>query len=434
MPAQGDLAGDEQASKVRLFNDDHCFVSVSPEAAGFGELQLPDKLRWMQAQACFYCPLPPDHSGELALLMRAIPGGGPEIPYLSVKADGQEIGARQISKYGTYYFRLPSKLLQTLSSGSISFEVHTGIQADGLCDGAKPQVALYEARIIDLRTGSFPDREEFRQQVKLFQPEGGYFYEVLREYPFDPSQKLLEIGSGWGTLSALMAIFTKATVWGIDVVEYSNPNQRNLSQELFDRFRLNRIVLEQTPGLESAADPDAVREAIGRLSLLTMSAEKMLFADSTFDFVFSLNVMEHIPHPDRALLEIYRVLKPGRHALLQFSPLYYCDVGSHLFASGYNRPWAHLLMTRQQIKEACLREGGNANEVDNILDSLNGWRPQQYIDAVLNSGLTVLFRHIETGFATPGAAESAEYEQVRKIYSEEDLTTSRMLWFLEKPA
>ena len=160
----------------------------------------------------------------------------------------------------------------------------------------------------------------------------------------------------------------------------------------------------------------------------------MIFADDTFDFVFSLNVMEHISHPDRALREIHRVLKPGHHAILQFSPLYYADVGSHLFIAGYNRPWSHLLMTRDEIKEACRREGGNANEVDAILDSLNGWRPQQYRNAVENSGLRVLFSDIRTGFTTPGAAESGEFERLKEEYSEEVLTTNLMIWFLEKPA
>lgn len=43
-----------------------------------------------------------------------------------------------------------------------------------------------------------------------------------------------------------------------------------------------------------------------------MSATDMHeFAESSFDVVFLLEVLEHIPQPDRAVSEILRVLKPG---------------------------------------------------------------------------------------------------------------------------
>jgi SAM-dependent methyltransferase len=38
---------------------------------------------------------------------------------------------------------------------------------------------------------------------------------------------------------------------------------------------------------------------------------KLPFPDSTFDYVFSIYVLEHIPNPERAISEMYRVLKPG---------------------------------------------------------------------------------------------------------------------------
>ena len=37
---------------------------------------------------------------------------------------------------------------------------------------------------------------------------------------------------------------------------------------------------------------------------------------------------------------------------------------------GYKRPWAHLLMTRDEIKQAIVDSGRCINEVDSILDSL----------------------------------------------------------------
>src|SRR5450432_1375499 len=40
-------------------------------------------------------------------------------------------------------------------------------------------------------------------------------------------------------------------------------------------------------------------------------AAKMPFPDNSFDIVFSDYVFEHLPEPDRAVQEIFRVLKPG---------------------------------------------------------------------------------------------------------------------------
>jgi 2-polyprenyl-3-methyl-5-hydroxy-6-metoxy-1,4-benzoquinol methylase len=388
----------------------------------------------MQPIARCYCHVSPQKVVEPVLLLRAISSAESVTPYLSVSAGGHELGGRAIPGYGTYYFRMPTAAVENGLGEAMALEFRTSFEAATQWSEAHPQVAIYEARIVDLEAGDFPDRAEFLDQTKVFRPEGGYFYEVVRDYPFDSGSRLLEVGAGKGALSCLMATFTGASIWAIDVVDYGNPRQRGFAADLLDRFRLHRSVLAHTPGLESAAEPVGLADAIAHTSLVTMSAEEMLFADSTFDFVFSLNVMEHIPHPDRALREIHRVLKPGRHALLQFSPLYYSDAGSHLYAAGYPRPWAHLLMTREEIKAACLREGANVNEVDGILASLNGWRPQQYYAAVQNSGLNVLFREVKTGFTYPGAAESEEFRQAKKVHSEEDLTTTGMIWLLEKPA
>lgn len=46
------------------------------------------------------------------------------------------------------------------------------------------------------------------------------------------------------------------------------------------------------------------------------SATNMPFPDNTFDALWSLRVLEHIPNPERALMEMRRVVKPGGYILL----------------------------------------------------------------------------------------------------------------------
>lgn len=61
-------------------------------------------------------------------------------------------------------------------------------------------------------------------------------------------------------------------------------------------------------------------------SFAVASAERLPFSDASFDGLWSIAVLEHVPRPQSALDEILRVLKPGGAALL--APAWHC------------RPWA----------------------------------------------------------------------------------------------
>jgi SAM-dependent methyltransferase len=51
--------------------------------------------------------------------------------------------------------------------------------------------------------------------------------------------------------------------------------------------------------------------------------ERQTFKDETFDIVLTLDVMEHVFHPDKAYSEIYRTLRPGGAYLHTFPILKY---------------------------------------------------------------------------------------------------------------
>lgn len=70
-------------------------------------------------------------------------------------------------------------------------------------------------------------------------------------------------------------------------------------------------------------------ESVGRLMrkpFHACSATELPFEESTFDAAWSIWVLEHVPEPEKALLEMRRVLRPG--AVLFFAPAWQC------------RPWA----------------------------------------------------------------------------------------------
>jgi SAM-dependent methyltransferase len=65
---------------------------------------------------------------------------------------------------------------------------------------------------------------------------------------------------------------------------------------------------------------DITAQALAAFSLpgtaLKMSATELQFGDASFDVVFSFGVLHHIPDVDRAIPEIFRVLKPGGELLI----------------------------------------------------------------------------------------------------------------------
>ncbi len=73
-----------------------------------------------------------------------------------------------------------------------------------------------------------------------------------------------------------------------------------------------RVVgLDLSEGLLEVAREKANAMGGGRISLVRADAEMVPFAEASFDRVVSLYALLHFPHPDRAMAEMVRVLKPG---------------------------------------------------------------------------------------------------------------------------
>jgi ubiquinone/menaquinone biosynthesis C-methylase UbiE len=71
-------------------------------------------------------------------------------------------------------------------------------------------------------------------------------------------------------------------------------------------------------------DVDFARHLNRHVSNLTYNVEdalKLSFPDNSFDLLTSVDVIEHVGHPERMMQEIGRVLKPGGIALITFPSL-----------------------------------------------------------------------------------------------------------------
>jgi SAM-dependent methyltransferase len=127
-------------------------------------------------------------------------------------------------------------------------------------------------------------------------------------------QRVLEIGCGSGRWCGMLARDAGADVTGLDV-----------GLRLLQR---NRAFFGE------------------RVRFVCALASALPFADASFDLAFSVAVVHHLPFEiqERALDEIRRVVKPGKHVFLMES----VETGSrspHLFARPFG-DWSRLLESR----------------------------------------------------------------------------------------
>jgi ubiquinone/menaquinone biosynthesis C-methylase UbiE len=110
--------------------------------------------------------------------------------------------------------------------------------------------------------------------------------------------------------------------------------------------------------------------SIMRADALDLSS---IFPPNSFDIVYGLSILEHIPCPSRFIEEVYRVLMAGGICYLEGSPLWSSPKGHHIWLSASYSPstanyffsgwpgiestnplsdWSHLLMTDYVLTKA----------------------------------------------------------------------------------
>ena len=419
------------ANLIKLFPSCDCYAPGDPAQFGFYDLQLPDAYRSIGNEATCVLKLPvitPESRWVLLVTANSIPHVSDT--RLSVEINGVPVGEKAIPTLGLYYFDVESSVVSKSDAIKVSLKV-SGVNV--IENGKRLAMAIYCVKLIDVEgdDSGFDERALFLDQINPFLHGDFKLSGILDQKKLSGKSMILDIGSGVGWTTVLLASRTGARATAIDPNHYKNANQLKL--ELNERFSRHLSALRRKPGFGAVQTQAHMTRVIERCSFLTMSAMDMDFKDSTFDFVFSLNAFEHIPDPAAALREIHRVLKPGGEAYIHFHMPYYSDGGSHLAACGLlDKPWPQLLYNRDQIRRMVIEAGKVPNEINNILDSLNGWSARQYHDLFKNSSLSIVSKDVVSGFTINGADKSDEFSMLKKQYPEEDLTTIGMMLHLRK--
>jgi len=133
-------------------------------------------------------------------------------------------------------------------------------------------------------------------------------------------KKCLDIGCGIGNLVLALAQEGTKEVIGVDV------NLKDFGENYF-------LELANELGID-----------IKKTKLVEGMLEDINYDESSFDIITSFDVIEHVQNPPELIKEMFRILKPSGLCLIDTSPLYYSQIGSHLWVY-YPRetmPWAPL--------------------------------------------------------------------------------------------
>ena len=134
-------------------------------------------------------------------------------------------------------------------------------------------------------------------QAEAIWPQERPYFEA---YPLPPGAEVLDLGCGTGEISSRLAdLFPGARVTGVDIL---------------------KVHIDYAAARYAALAP--------RLSFRTGDGFALDFADGSLDLAVCRHMLQSVPHPERVVAELVRVLKPGGvlhllaedYAMMHFHP------------------------------------------------------------------------------------------------------------------
>jgi len=120
--------------------------------------------------------------------------------------------------------------------------------------------------------------------------------ETIQKLNLDRGSKLLDIGTGWGIMSILLAFN------GYNVL--TGEPEGKAEEEHFDEYNHH-----ENAHLNWRESANAVG-VIDKIEFQHLDVEDLPFPEQSFDAIFMLDTLQHIKHKEQALEECLRVVKP----------------------------------------------------------------------------------------------------------------------------
>ena len=180
----------------------------------------------------------------------------------------------------------------------------------------------------------------------------------------------------------------------------------------------SRVVVTGLDHIETEQADSSKRLNILRADALELSK---VFAPCSFDAIYGLSVIEHIPSPKLFMKEVFTALKPGGVAYFEGNPIWSSPKGHHLWVAtwggGYQNKatanylfsewpnvksanplpdWSHLLMSQGEMGDYLSGKRIPDEDVDCIIDwvfhcdDINRLTMTEIAEAYTTSRLTVL--------------------------------------------
>jgi SAM-dependent methyltransferase len=218
---------------------------------------------------------------------------------------------------------------------------------------------------------------------------------ALRRYTLLEGKEVLEVGGAQACISAnafLRDGANSVTVTGLDHIT---------EESIFTNQRIR----------------------VAKVSALELSQH---FAPNSFDVVYGLSIIEHIPNPKHFIEQVHYVLKPGGLAFFEGSPLWSSPKGHHLYVSttegdfinktsanyffhafagiDSSNPvpnWGHLLLSEEDLRDNLRSQSIPESDINCIAhwifasDNMNRLSFREIAKAYTSSGLVVLEANVQ---------------------------------------
>lgn len=171
-----------------------------------------------------------------------------------------------------------------------------------------------------------------------------YLSSFLSKIPSLKGQRILDAGCSDGLICDLLSFASPSIVHGVDVVIDEKSKIAN------DKVNLSVCDLCSTH-----------------------------FEDLYFDTIFSLATFEHVHAPEKAVRELYRILKRGGYLCIQAGPLWFSPFGHHMFGYFDDIPWIHLRKNSEEIAKLAKVRG-----IDKKIEEVTGILYTDYINGMLS--------------------------------------------------